>query len=99
MHTVPFRHLRLAIPLSLLHEDGQWKVFDRDGRQVGRMAQKWALPNGMSIVQATVQGIFTRWAKDDEDEQRRQMLRSETWEVVVPQLKLSRERSQVANGP
>ena len=84
-------------PLSLLHEDGQWKVFDHDGRQVGRMAHKWALPNGMSIVQVTVQGIFTRWAKDDEDEQRRQMLRSETWEVVVPQLKLSCERSPVAD--
>ena len=80
-------------PLSLLHEEGQWKVFDNDGHQVGRMARKWALPNGMSIVQAMVQGIFTRWAKDEEDNDRRQTLRSDTWEVVVPQLVLRQEQS------
>ena len=82
-------------PLSLSYEDGKWKVLDRDGRQVGLMARKWALPNGMNIVQAMVQGIFTRWAKDEEDEERKQRLRSETWEVVVPQLVLSHGRSTV----
>ena len=86
-------------PLSLQHEDGQWKVFDHDGRQVGRMARKWTLPNGMTIDQAVVQGIFTRWAKDEEDGERRQTLRSETWEVVVPQLTLSRGGSPVVEGP
>ena len=70
-------------PLSLLHEDGQWKVFDDKGRQVGRMARKWAIPNGMRIVKAAVHGIFTRWAKDESDEERKQRLRSESWEVVV----------------
>ena len=86
-------------PLSLVREDGQWKVFDHDGRQVGRMARKWALPNGMTIVQAMVQGVFTRWAKDEQDEKRRKTLRSETWEVVVPQLKLSLGRSPAADSP
>ena len=86
-------------PLSLQHEDGQWKVFDHDGRQVGRMARKWTLPNAMTIDQAVVQGIFTRWAKDEEDGERRQTLRSETWEVVVPQLTLSRGLSPVVEGP
>ncbi|MDD9981142.1 MAG: ATP-binding domain-containing protein, partial [Gammaproteobacteria bacterium] len=72
-------------PLSLSHEDGQWKVLDREGRQVGRMAKSWTLPRGMTIARASVQGIFTRWADDGEDEERRRTLRSETWEVVVPQ--------------
>ena len=78
-------------PLSLSHEDGQWKVLDRQGRQVGRMARSWALPHGMAIARASVQGIFARWADDQDDEERKRMLRSETWEVVVPQLFLSRE--------
>ena len=79
-------------PLSLLHEDGQWKVFGHDRHQVGRMARKWVLPSGMSIAQAVVQGIFTRWAKDESDEEHKQKLRSETWEIVVPQLTLKYEQ-------
>ena len=80
-------------PLSLSHEDGQWKVLDHQRRQVGRMARSWALPHGMAIARASVQGIFARWADDQEDEERKRMLRSEAWEVVVPQLFLSRETS------
>ena len=76
--------------LSLLHEEGQWKVLDDEGSEVGRMARKWAVRNGMSIDSAVVQGIYTRWAKDEQDKERKQRLRSETWEVVVPQLMLSR---------
>ena len=83
-------------PVSLLHENGQWKVFDRQGRQVGRMARRWSLPDGMTIVQAVVQGVFTRWARDAADEEHRQWLRSDTWEVVVPQITLSRDRSPAA---
>ena len=86
-------------PLSLLHEDGQWKVFDDKGRQVGRMARKWAIPNGMRIVKAAVHGIFTRWAKDESDEEHKQQLRSESWEVVVPQVLLAREQSPPGDEP
>ena len=80
-------------PLSLLNEDGVWKVFDSKGRQVGRMARKWSMPDGMGIAKAAVHGIFTRWAKDGADGEFRQRLRSETWEVVVPRLILVREHS------
>ena len=80
-------------PLSLSHEDGQWKMLDHQGCQVGRMARSWALPHGMAIARASVQGIFTRWADDEENEERKRMLRCETWEVVVPRLFLSREPS------
>lgn len=86
-------------PLSLMRETGQWKVFDNAGNQVGRMARNWSLPAGMAIDRAVVQGIFTRWAKDQADEVRRQMLRFETWEVVVPKLQLSRRRLSSADGP
>ena len=86
-------------PLSLRREDNQWKVFDRNGHQVGRMSQKWALPSGMAIEQVVVQGVFTRWAQDGDDEERRRTLRSETWEVVVPNLHLSRKPIPVPDDP
>ena len=86
-------------PLSLKRENGQWMIFDHVGNQVGRMARKWSPPAGMAIDRAVVQGIFTRWAKDEADEERRQRLRCETWEVVVPKLQLSRRRPPAADGP
>ena len=86
-------------PLSMSHEDGQWKILDRERRQVGRMARSWTLPRGMVIARASVQGIFTRWADDGEDEERKRTLRSETWEVVVPQFFLSRELSPTMDKP
>ena len=86
-------------PLSMSYEDGQWKILDRKGRQVGRMARSWTLPHGMAIARASVQGIFTRWADDGEDEERKRRLRSETWEVVVPQFFLSRELSPTMDKP
>ncbi len=82
--------LRPGAPLSLAWESDQWKIFDNQGRQVGRMARKWSRPDGMRIAKAVVHGIFTRWAKDENDEELRRRLRSETWEVVVPRLMLAR---------
>ena len=81
-------------PLSVLHEDGELKLLDREGRQVGRMARSWTGPPGMTIHRASVQGIFTRWAGDEEDQERKRRLRSEVWEVVVPRLFLSRVPSR-----
>ena len=76
----------------MLYADGQWKILDLEGRQVDRMAKSWALPHGMIIAHAEVHGIFTRWASDEKDKERRMRLRSETWEVVVPRLFLTRQQ-------
>ena len=85
--------LEPGAPLSLMCEDGKWGIFDQDGNPVGRMARKWSPPAGMAVDRATVQGIFTRWAKDEADEEHRQRLRCETWEVVVPKLQLAPRRA------
>lgn len=77
-------------PLSLSNENGQWKVLDATGQQVGRMARKWSPPEGWHIANAEVQGIFRRWSKDTNDEKYKQRHRSETWEVVVPRFLLAR---------
>ncbi len=76
--------------LSLLQANDYWKIVDSKGRQVGRMARKWSVPDGMMIANAVVGGIFIRWAKDESDVERRRRLRCETWEVVVPRLTLTR---------
>ena len=91
--------LEPGAPLSLVRENGHRKILDRGGNQVGRMARKWSPPAGMAIERAVVQGIFTRWARDEADEERRQRLRCETWEVVVPKLQLSRRRLPAGDGP
>ena len=82
--------LEPGAPLSLLRDNGRWRIFDHAGVQVGRMARKWSPPTGMAIERAFVQGIFTRWAKEEADDERRQRLRCEAWEVVVPELRLAR---------
>ena len=79
-------------PLSLMQTNGQWKMIDDRGRQVGRMARKWSVPDGMTIAKAVVGGIFTQWAKDESDEEWKQRLRCDTWEVVVPRLTLTHVR-------
>ena len=81
------------------HAGGQWKILDLHGYQVGSMARSWVPPHGMAIAGAQVQGIFVRRAEDDEDEGRRRTLLSCTWEVVVPQLFLSREPSPGVSMP
>ena len=91
--------LEPGAPLSLVRENGHRKILDRGGNQVGRMARKWSPPAGMAIERAVVQGIFTRWAKDETDDERRRRLRCETWEVVVPKLRLSRRRLPAADWP
>ena len=74
-------------------QDGKWKILDQDGNPVGRMARTWSPPAGMTIERAVVHGIFTRWAKDETDEEHWQRLRCEAWEVVVPKLQLAPRRA------
>ena len=79
-------------PLSLSNEHGQWKILDGTGRQVGRMAKKWSLPQGMQIAKVSVQGIFQRSADDEKDEKFKLKLLTDTWEVVLPRILLTRRQ-------
>ena len=88
----PLLHSRPATRLSLTRVNDHWKVVDGKGRQVGWMARKWSVPAGMTVAKAVVGGIFTRWAKDVSDEEWKQRLRCDTWEIVVPRLTLTHLR-------
>ena len=82
-------------PLSLSNENGEWKVLDDTGQQVGRMAKKWSPPKGLHIAEAEVQGIFRRTADDGNDEKFTKNLRSDTWEVVLPRFLLTPQHPTV----
>ena len=72
--------------LSLVRQNGRWKMLDKRGRQVGRMKADWDVPPRMEVVGITVHGVFTRWRKDVKDVGFAGNLRCDTWEVVVPQV-------------
>ena len=79
--------LKPGDPLSLVHANGYCELFDGAQRHhVGRMASKWTQPPDSTIVSASVHGIFVRRATDGTDENFRQQLRANAWEVVVPTL-------------
>ena len=72
--------------LSISKVEGKWKILDRNGCEVGRMSSKWKPLQNMTIKSAYVMGIFTRNKEDDKDKKFTHLLRSDNWEVVVPQL-------------
>ena len=73
-------------PLALVPGSGHWELRDTTDRPVGRMARAWAPNAGTRIIAASVHGIFRRWATDGSENEFRKRLRSETWEVVVPEI-------------
>ena len=64
---------------------GRWKLLDRTGVTVGRLAKSFKPPPGMRCRSATVLAIV-RWSRETSDPKYRDTLKCETWEVVAPEL-------------
>ena len=64
---------------------GRWKLLNRTGATVGRLAKSFKPPPGMRCRSATVLAIV-RWSRETSDPKYRDTLKCETWEVVVPEL-------------
>ncbi len=75
--------------LSLEQSDGRWELRDHTGCAVGRMAQNWSDSADGKVISASVHGIFTRWASDVKNETYAERVETDSWEVVVPQLRIS----------
>jgi len=60
-------------------------IQDVQGRPLGRMAKSWSPTDGRSFVRGEV-GAIVRWRKSDCQEEYRERIRREVWEVVVPEL-------------
>ena len=68
-------------PLSVRGHD----LVDDAGRVVGRLAGNFRHPAGMKMRSAEVMAVAT-WDRDSTDDEYRDRLRCDEWEVVVPEL-------------
>ena len=75
-------------PRDFLHvraDSNRWKLLDRHGTVVGELAGNFLGIAGMRCTWATVLGIAT-WDRQSSEPGYQDALRSDEWEVVVPEL-------------
>ena len=72
-------------PLQVRMGTDRWELLANNGMVVGQLARNFAAPAGVSGVRAAVMAI-TAWDAERSEPGYRQGLRSEAWEVVVPEL-------------
>ena len=80
--------LNFGDELTLMQVNGRWELHNGNGQVVGHMASNWSDLSNVRVINATVHGIFTRSKADEKDEIYAERLRSESWEVLVPQLRI-----------
>ena len=69
-----------------LKQDGdRWLIVDQDGVAIGRLAKKFAPPQGAAFVEGSVYAITTRF-RSDSGEDFQSQLRRDRWSVVFPEL-------------
>ena len=81
------KRLQPGDPLELRQQGGQWKLFDRTGGLVGRMARAFKPLSDMRCLETSVAAVITRIEEDSSPEYR-QHFQCPKWEVVVPQFVL-----------
>ena len=82
-------------PLQLHSHSGHWELVDSGGTSVGRLSGSFSPPVGMHCAYATVMAIII-WDKDDSAQGYQPNLRSEKWEVVVPEMVFEPDPQQIS---
>jgi ATP-dependent DNA helicase RecQ len=77
--------LRTDDPVNLVDIGGRWMLQNVQGISVGRMAKGYHPPDGLRFVRGKARSII-RWRKMDNGEEYQDSLRSDEWEVVLPEL-------------
>ena len=72
---------RLKVRVS----SGRWELLDQSGMVVGQLASSFEGMDGMQCSFATVLAIVT-WDRERSEPEYRDVLRCDSWEVVVPEL-------------
>ena len=72
-------------PLQVSSGGERQELLDRSGVVVGQLARSFKAPAGMRCVSATVLAVVN-WDREKSEPQYRDGLRTEAWEVVVPEL-------------
>ena len=79
-------------PLVPRNSGDRWELIDQSGQAVGRLAQSFELPKGTQCRSATVLAITT-WSRELSQPQYQSRIKCDTWEVVLPELRFSPDRS------
>ena len=72
-------------PLSVRMGTDRWELLDDNGMVVGQLVRGFKPPAGADNVRATVLTVVS-WDAERSEPEYRAGLRSEAWEVVVPEL-------------
>ena len=72
-------------PLQVRQNSGKWELLDDAEVVVGTLAKSFKPPEGMTCTGATVLAIAS-WSRQHSEPQYQEQLKSDTWEVVVPEL-------------
>ena len=72
-------------PLRVSLGGDRWDLSDHSGVVVGQLARGFKAPAGMRCVSAVVLAVVN-WDREKSESPYRDGLRSEAWEVVVPEL-------------
>ena len=72
-------------PLQVRIRTDRWELMADNGMVVGQLARNFPVPAGASRVRAAVMAIVA-WDAERSEPEYRQGLRSDEWEVVVPEL-------------
>ena len=81
--------------LHVRNGSNPWELLDGRGTVVGQLARSFTPPARMHCASASVLAIAT-WDRERSDANYRERLRSDVWEVVVPELAFEPELSKVS---
>lgn len=90
--------LESGSPLKLHNEGQRWALLDQHGQTVGHMARAFSPPIRMKCVSARVMAIQVRRLQDAEDGFQH-LVKSDLWEVVLPELVFAPEMSNPSHVP
>ena len=79
-------------PLMPRNRGDRWELIDQSGQAVGRLAAGFRPPEGTHCRSATVLAITT-WSREFSQPQYQSSIKCDTWEVVLPELRFSPDRS------
>jgi len=77
--------LTVGEPLGLRNREGRWELVDTNGNMIGRMSKAFKIPQSTLFLSGQVAAIIVRQREDSAIEYQ-DRLRSDRWEVVVPEL-------------
>ena len=82
------RAIDVGDPVRIEKTSEHWMITNSSGVTVGRLSRNYQPPNDMTFIDGSVFGVIQR-RREDADEQYRQHLQRDTWEVVVPELRFA----------